>query len=140
MAQTTGVMNGTDLAVYLSTTEDSEALVAHATSCSFDFTHDPRDTTTKQSAGYRELLEGLRSASVSTEHLFAEDASVGLDELFTADRGEIFIVFSTEETGNTRIRFAARLTSISMSGGVEDNVTWSASFDSSGTITREVIA
>ncbi len=140
MAQTTGVMNATDMAVYFSTTEGSEVLVAHAQSCSFDFTHDARDTTTKDSAGYRELAEGLRSASISTEHLYAEDATVGLDELFAANRDKVYVLFTPKEVaGNTRIRFEARLSSISMSAGVEDNVTYSASFDSSGTITREVI-
>lgn len=140
MAQTTGVMNGTLMAVYVSETEGSEVLIAHATSCSFDFTHDPRDTTTKQSAGFVEKLEGLRSGSLSCEALYAEDASVGVDELFAANRNKIFVVFSpTENVGDTRIRFEARLTSLSISSGVEDNVSYSASFDSSGVITREVI-
>ena len=140
MAQTTGVMNGTDMAVYFASTEGSEVLIGHATSCTFDFTHDSRDTTTKDSAGWLERLEGLRSGSVSTEHLFAEDATVGFDELWAGDRGEVFVIFTPKEVaGNTRIRMAARISSLSISGGVEDNVTYSASFDSSGVITREVI-
>jgi len=140
MAQTTGPMNGTDMAVYFSDTEGSEVLVAHATSCSFDFTHDSRDITTKDSGAWRELAEGLRSASLSTEHLYAEDATVGLDELFATSRDKCYVVFTPKENvGDTRIRFEARLASISISGGVEDNVTYSASFDSSGTVTREVI-
>ena len=69
MAQTAGKMNGSDMAVYFASTEGSEVLVAHAQSCSFDFTHDARDVTTKDSGAWRELAEGLRSASVSTEHL-----------------------------------------------------------------------
>jgi predicted secreted protein len=140
MAQTTGVMNGTLMAVYVATTEGSEVLVAHATSCSFDFTHDPRDTTTKQSAGFTEKLEGLRSGTLSCEALYAEDASVGLDELWAAGRTPVFLVFSpTENVGDTRIRFAGVVTSLSISSGVEDNVSYSASFDSSGVITREII-
>lgn len=133
-------MNGTDMAVYYSSTEGSEVLIAHSQSCTFDFTHDPRDTTTKDSGGWAEKLEGLRSGSLSTEHLFAEDAAVGINEIWAGDRGKVFVIFTPKEVaGNTRIRFEARITSLSMSAGVEDNVTYSASFDSSGVITREVI-
>jgi hypothetical protein len=46
---------------------------------------------------------------------------------------------ASENAGDNRIKFAARVSSIEMNAGTEDNVTWSATFDSSGTITREII-
>jgi len=141
MAQTTGKMNGTDLAVYFNSTDGSETILAHATECSISISEDARDVTTKQSAGWRELLEGLRSFSVSTSHLHAEDASNGFDDLFTAfnSRSEVSILFSTEETGDKRFNARARIASLEMNAGTEDNVTFSATFEGTGALVYEEI-
>lgn len=141
MAQTTGIMNGTDLAVYFSATDGSEALIAHATECSISISEDQRDTTTKQSGGWRELLEGLRSFSVSTSHLFAEDATVGAQDIWTEinDRDEVYIHFSTETAGNYRFTGAARIASLEMNAGTEDNVTYSVTFEGTGALTYQEI-
>ena len=140
MAQTTGVMNGTQVKVYFGTNEGTAAVVACATDCTFSYSMEARDTTCKDSNGYRTLMEGLRSGSISTNNLFSEDATIGLDEVFGQGRGEVFVMFSaSENAGDNRIKFAARVSSIEMNAGTEDNVTWSATFVSSGTITREII-
>lgn len=141
MAQTTGPMNGTDLAVYFNTTDGSETLLAHATECSISLSEDARDITTKQSGGWRELAEGLRSGSVSTSHLFAEDASNGFQDLWTAFNGrdEVSILLSTETTGNYRFNCRARMSSLEQNAGVEDNVTFSATFEITGAVVYEEI-
>ena len=140
MAQITGVMNGTQMAVYFGDTEANAVLVACATDCSFSYSMDARDTTCKDSGGWRDLMEGLRSGSVTTTHLFAEDATVGRDEIWAEGRGEVFVLFTPKEVaGNNRIKFKARVTAIEMNAGTEDNVTYSATFESSGVITREII-
>lgn len=135
-------MNGTDLAVYFSTTDDSEVLLARATECSISISADARDITTKDSAGWRELLEGLRSFSVSTSHLHAEDDTNNIDDVFTAfnDRDEVYLLFSTEETGDKRFNCAARISSIEMNAGTEDNVTYSVTFEGTGALVYETIA
>lgn len=142
MAQTTNVMNGTDLAVYFATTNDSEVLLARATECSISISEDARDITTKDSSGYRELLEGLRSFSLSSSHLHAEDDTNNIDDLFTAfnSRSKVFLLFSTEESGDKRFNCEARISSLEMNAGTEDNVTYSVSFEGTGALVYETIS
>ena len=142
MAQTTGVMNGTDLAVYTSTTDDSEVLLGHATECSISFNEDARDITTKDSSGYRELLEGLRSFTMSSSHLHAEDDANNIDDLMTAwtNRTPVFCLFSTEQSGDKRWNCECRISSLEISASTEDNVTYSVSFEGTGAPVYELIS
>ena len=55
------VFNGTNLGVYVGST-----IIAAATDCSLSLNMDTIDITTKDSAGYRELLAGLRSGFLTS--------------------------------------------------------------------------
>lgn len=141
MAQTTGVMNGTDLGVYFGTSDGSEVLIAKATECSISINEDARDTTTKDSSGWRELLEGLRSWSVSTSHLHAEDDTTNIQDLWSAysSRATVYLLLSTAQTGDYRWNGAARIASIEKNAGTEDNVTYSVTFEGTGALVYEEI-
>ena len=131
------IMNGTKLAVYNSTTK-----LAHATDCSIEISMDTIDTTTKDSAGWRDILPGLRQASVNTSHLYEDSASEGVDELWAAflARTPLTLRFSTEVVGEERFTGSFYLTSLSLSGGVEDAATYSATFELSGALTKETVS
>ena len=132
MAQTTGKMNGTDLGLYVHQSDGSEVLIASATECTISFSEDPRDTTTKDSGGWRELAEGLRSATISASYLHAEDDTNNIQDYWGAfnTRANLFFLMSTEETGDYRWNGECRITSLEKSAATEDNVTYS--------VTREV--
>ena len=136
MAQTAGIMNATDLAFYI-----DGALIGHATEGSISISEEPRDTTTKESGGWRELKEGLRSFSGSTTHFHAEDATTNVDDLYShvEARTPVDFVFSTEQAGDKRWSGTVRVTSIEVSAGVEDNVGLSVSFEGTGPLTYETI-
>ena len=51
--------------------------LADQTEGSISINMETRDITTKDSSGYRELLEGLRSGSISVSGLVDDDASGG---------------------------------------------------------------
>jgi len=129
---TTGIMNGTLLGVYVGTT-----LIAHATEGSISLSMDTRDATTKSSAGTRNLLEATKSGTISVSALYAEDAAYGVDDLMTpwAARTPIIVKFSTEVTGDHFWSASAYITSLEVSAGMEDNVSYSATFELSGAIT-----
>ena len=74
MAQTTGIINSSNIRVFIGTT-GAEVVVDNVTECSISMSTDMRDITTKTSGGWRELLPGLKSASLSLSGLFAEDAT-----------------------------------------------------------------
>lgn len=141
MAQTTDVMNGTDLGLYVHGSEGSEVLIAHATECSISISVDLRDTTTKDSGGWQERLEGLRSGSISASYLHAEDDTNNVQNFWATVTGRTALYFrvSTEQTGDYVWRGSCWVESIEKSAGTEDNVTYSVTLAISGAITYEEI-
>ena len=134
---TANIMNGTLLGVYVGTT-----LVAHATEGSISLSMDTRDISSKDSAGTRALLEGMKSGSISMSALYAEDSAYGADELYTimAARTPLAVKFSTEVTADHFWSASAYLTSLEVSAGTEDNVTYSATFELTGAITYSAVS
>lgn len=134
---TTNVVNSTLMALYVDVS-GTLTKVNHLTDASISFTHEPRDITTKDSAGYRELLEGLRSWSASGSGLFAEDATYGYNDLETLlqNRTKVTIRFMTNVTGDTYWEGEAYISSLDKtSSGAEDNVTFSISMEGTGSPT-----
>jgi len=137
MAQTTGVMNGTLMTVTVGGTA-----IDMQTECSISLSMETRDITSKDSSGFRELLEGLRSGSVTFSALHAEDNTYNIDDLFTLwnTRASATVNFTTANTGDKEFSATAYLTSFEQSAGTEDNVTISGTFELTGAITYTVIA
>ena len=101
-----------------------------------------RDITTKDSSGYRELLEGVRSGTISVSGLIDDDNAGGAGGVLFADldsRTAQTILFGFDGTsGDYHYTCSAFCTSLEVSGGTEDNVTYSATFEISGAITEVV--
>lgn len=129
---TTGIINGTDLLVYVGGTA-----ITHSTSASISFSMETRDASTKDSAGYREILEGQRSFTIEAEAMTALDAAEGFEELFAAwvARTALTIKFGTADSDDQFYQGTGYCTSLSMDSGVEDSSTFSASFEMTGTVT-----
>jgi TP901-1 family phage major tail protein len=148
MAQTTGIINSSSIRVFLGTTDDSEVVLDHVTECSISMSTDMRDITTKTSGGWRELLPGLKSASLSVSGLFAEDATNGYNELVAHQIAgdKLFVIFtntgsgSTANLGDEQFDVVGYITSLEQTAGVEDNVGFSMTIEITGTVVREVIA
>ena len=130
---TTGILNGTDLIVKVAGTA-----ITHATSASINFNMETREATTKDSAGYTAVLEGLRSVTIDVEAMTALDAAQGFEELYTIwkNRTQVALVFGTTETGDQIYTVQGYMTSLSASSGVEDSSTFSASFQATGAVTE----
>ena len=137
---TTGVINSTIFAVYV--LDSTYKKIGHMNDASFSFSHEPRDITTKDSAGYRELLEGLRSWSMSSSNLMAFDATYGVDELRTAAtaRTQVTLRWWTSVSGDNYVQVTAYITSLEESSpGAEDNVTFSVTFEGTGSLTISAV-
>lgn len=147
MAQTEGIINSSSIRVFLGTTDDSEVVIDHVTECSISLTTDMRDITTKTSGGFKEILPGLKSASMSVSGLFAEDATNGYNELVAHQlAGEkLFVIFTNTgagaaaNAGDEQFDVEGYITSLEQTAGVEDNVGFSLSVEVTGTVVREVI-
>ena len=140
-------MNGSLLKVQFIDTFDgtpSEAIEL-ITECSLSLSMDTRDITTKSSGGYRELLGGLRSGSMTFTALFREDASNGFAQLYAsftaaAVGGRCHVLFTTDNAGDVEYDADAILTSLDVSAGTEDNATMTGTFELSGAITSTTIS
>lgn len=130
------VFNGTNVAVTLGGTA-----IANATECSVTLNQETIEVTTKDSAGNRELITGLKSGSISVSGLQEVSGSNGIKALtgtFNTGAAVAMVFTQTVSSGET---FSASgiLTSLEMSGGTEDAPTYSASFELTGAITKAAI-
>ena len=141
---TDGVINGTKFGVYVAGTK-----VAYASSASISMNHNLRDTSTKDSGGWRDQLEGQRDWEVSVEGMLIftnldGTAVTGLtaDELYSTyiyARTQFELKFSTDVTGDIKWTGQAFLTSLSADTPNEDSSTWSGSFSGTGELVQAAV-
>jgi len=109
---------------------------------SISISMETRDITTKDSAGYRELLEGVRSGTISVSGLVDDDGAGGAGGVLFADldsRTAQTLVFGFDDaTDDYNYSCSAFCTSLEVSAATEDNVTYSATFEITGAITETV--
>lgn len=152
------VQNGTNLRIYVNTGSGTAHAIAYATSCTIDFTGEERDTLTKDSTGsWRELEIGQLSGTISGEALFAEDPASDVSSTRT-DYFDLFTVFknktkiywmvsqstsasrnATEDSAKTKTTGFGYITSLSKSGEVEQNTTFSFTLAMTGEPTTATI-
>jgi len=132
MAVTADVINGTDLLLY-----DNTHPFAGSTTCSMQVSNDMRDTTNKDSAGWKTVLPGGRSWTISCEGLVSFDQTYNYVYLlnFIINKTRIALKFKTSNASDTYFSGYAYLTSISMDAGNNANTTFSAQFQGDGALT-----
>lgn len=132
MAETAGIINGTNILVYTGGTA-----ITHSTSASISFSMETRDASTKDSQGYREILEGQRSFSIECEGMTAFDAANGFEELIQAwvARTVLTVKWATANADDNHYQGTGYCTSVSVDSGVEDSSTFSATFEMTGQVT-----
>jgi TP901-1 family phage major tail protein len=142
----TSIMNSTDVVIQIS--EDSGStydIIGRATSASLSVSMETRDTTTKDSAGWQENLEGLKNWSLSGDGLVTYSISGDYDtpdDLFTllSNRTLVKVKFGSATSGEIDYTGDAYLVSYEQEAGVEENVTYSFSFTGTGTLTQASVA
>lgn len=114
-------------------------VVSRQNDVTFSVNHEPRDITTKDSGGWRELLEGLRSYEISISGLLAYDdtlsvytSSTGIDAVLRARTSQTWIL-GTAVSGDVKLSGAGYWTSLEVgSPDQEGNCTFSATLQGSG--------
>ena len=131
----TGILNGTLAVIKVAATA-----VAHLTSNDISFEMATREATTKDSAGNKETLEGLKSFSGSGSGYFAEDASYGFEDLYDVidARTPVTVRWSTGVVGDTYYEGSCYITSLSRTDGLEESSTFECSFEGTGAVTKGV--
>ena len=140
------ILNGTEIKVYSTGTTN---LVAFAQNCTLNVNHSPREITNKESAGNKEILEGLIDFSIDIDGAYAwTDASTvalanGADDLLETKllAGRVQVDFIFGDTQSTRdVSYAGKgyITSMSFTGGTEDTATYSLSIEGTGALAQTV--
>lgn len=129
---TTGIVNGSKLKISIEGTA-----VAYTTGATLDLAMATRDTSSKDSNGYRELREGQISGTISGDYLHAFDSSYGFEDLFAVmiARTPVTVKYSTSDAADKAIEGEAVLTSLSQSAPMEDTVSGSFTLEFTGAFT-----
>jgi predicted secreted protein len=140
MAASTSVMNSTDVVVRIGTDGVTYENVGKMTNASLSVTMATRDTSTKDSSGWMEVLEGQKSWTLSGEGLvvYNNSGKATPDDIYghLSSRTLIYIEFGSETTDEKYYSGTGYFTEFSTDAGVEDNATFSFSFQGSGTLTQ----
>lgn len=140
---TNNVINGTLAVIKTGTTHADATTIALSTSASLSFSMETRDISNKGSAGWRELLEAQKSWSVSCEGVYAMKSAAGATiknyedfyDLMVA-RTPLYIEINTDETGDTYYGGQCYITSLEQTAPMEDNMTYSMSFEGTAALAK----
>ena len=140
MAASTSVMNSTDVVVRIGTDGNTYETVDKMTNASLSVTMATRDTSTKDSSGWMEVLEGQKSWTLSGEGLvvYNNSGKATPDDIYghLSGRTLIYIEFGSESTDEKYYSGTGYFTEFSTDAGMEDNATFSFSFQGTGTLTQ----
>ena len=140
------ILNGTELKVYSSGTTN---LVAFAQNCTLTVNQSIREITNKESAGFKESLEGLRDFTIDVDGAYAwTDASGspltnGIDDVLETNvlnaRQKVSFIFGDSQAQyDVRYSGDGFITSVSLTGGTEDTATYSMTIEGTGLLTQTV--
>ena len=136
----TGLINGTDLLLKVGDS-GAEEVIAHSTSCSLEVSMDEIDQTNKDSAGWKSIIGGSRSWSVSCDNLYQNEVHAS-KETFTSlwqyldGRDKIYVELAVKNasSGDNNLFYEGYgyITSLSVNGGTEDQSSFSVTITGSG--------
>lgn len=149
------IFNGTDLILKVSPSSGGAvAKLMHSQNVSLSMNVDTIDISTKDSQGYRDILPGQMSYSLSADGLMdfsGVAADTEVDELFNqmfVDTAVSPVVgrtavtftfgFDTPASGEYSYSGTGFITSLEISGGTEDAPVYSVSIEGSGPLTQTV--
>ena len=125
------ILNGT-----LAVIKVEGTTIAYLTSNDLSFEMATREATTKDSAGNKEILEGLKSFSGSASGYIEEGSSYedlyGYYEL----RQPVTVMWTTDVATKANWSGECYITSLSRTDGLEESSTFEVSFEGTGAVTQ----
>jgi len=138
------IFNGSELIVTLAADGGSQLKLLHATSCTLSINADTIDTSTKDSGGFRDILSGQRSFSISADGLMdfiSAGTTTDPDEIFDfmLNRNKVDFTFALASPQGYKFEGEGFVTSLEITGGVEDAPTYSMSIESTGALSKTAV-
>ena len=142
------IFNGTDLVLKVSPSDGvADVKLMHSQNVSLSINVDTIDISTKDSNGFRDLIGGQKSFSLSADGLMDFAGVAGdtePDELFTQAMNRTAVTFifglASPTTGMYTYSGSGFITSMEYSAGTEDAPTYSVSIEGSGTLTQNAVS
>lgn len=129
------IYNGTAQLLKLGASGSEETLI-QLTNCSMSVNADLFDTTSKESAGWKSVMPGLRDVSYSGEGLadFAAGSTYTLTEIFNAYNSRTLLSVKFTNGTNTFSQ-SGYIASFEISGPMEDVATYTIEITGTGALT-----
>jgi len=144
---TDNIINGTLCVIKTGANHASATAIAFSTSASISLSMDTRDISNKSSAGWRELLEAQMSWSASVEGLYAERDSASAavknyDDMYAllTGRTATYLELTSGVSGDKYYYGQVFLTSLEQTAPLEDNMTFSATFEGTAALSEDTEA
>ena len=142
----TGLVNGTDLLLKVGG-DGTEEIIASSTSCSLEISMDEIDQTNKDSLGWKSIIGGTRSWSVSADALYQneEPTDAGFKDLWSYmdGRTKIYVELTTADadnaSGNVFYEGSGYITALSVNGATEDQSSFSVTITGSGALVETAV-
>lgn len=130
---TTGIVEGNSLLLYM----DGNPIVC-TTEASFDFSREIIEATCKDNDGARQIKLGGTSGNFGVSGLWKFDGAYQIEDLMTAFLAgtQLTARWTTDSTGDFYLEAEVYITNISGASPVNDNVTFDATFEITGPITK----
>ena len=141
---TTGILNATAVKFKAASTGGTVANVDLIKDSTITINSAERDTTTKDSAGWAEMIPGIKDASIDLTCLLKLDATYGYSDLQAAQLAgtklDIEVQVGVAATGDYLMECSAYITSISLPSAYEDNIEFSVSLKVTGELTYTLVS
>ena len=130
---TTGIVEGNSLLLYM----EGNPIVC-TTEASFSFSRELIEATCKDNDGARQITLGGTSGNFSVSGLWKFDGAYQIEDLATAFLAgtQLTARWTTNVAGDFYFEAEVYITELSGAANVNDNVTFSATFEITGTITK----
>lgn len=128
--------NGTKVKVLIGATA-----INNLENCELDINSADIDVTDKDSAGWKEILDGMKDWSINISGILDFAATEGVDEIVDDLINGTFasIKFSTTITGDTQFAGSGKYSNVHLGAPKEDKVSFSAKISGSGALTVSTI-
>ena len=137
------VIQGKNLVVKFGTA-GAEDKVFCSTNCTLTINHASVDATCKDADSWAGNIPGIRSWEVATDALYDPDATAGgfidVTDLILDDLNDVTVIFGQEGVGETIWTGKAMVSTVSLSGAIEESATWNATFIGNGELVKGVVA
>lgn len=136
MAASSGVINGNSIGLYIGTDK-----IGHGKSNDLSIDMSTIDITTKDSAGWEEVMPGLKGVTFNGEFLFDNDSTWGFEDAFDAITAgtALTVVDMSDVADDIKYTATCYATNVTKTNPANDVVGFNVAFKATGALAKAII-